>query len=76
VERILGAEISALAWACEGTDEAGVRIAFANWVRLTPPEMHWLQQQVRYEGRGLDDEPTGWRRAIAVALQHDRGRLA
>lgn len=68
VERMLGHEISVLAWAIEQADKDEARIAFTRWSSHRPEELHWLYQQIVADAGRPENEPVGWRLAIKQAL--------
>jgi len=69
VSRMLGKELTLLAWAIEDADPALTRTAIANWLGLQPEERWWLYTMTAAAtghceaGRGR-----GWRKAVRFAL--------
>lgn len=68
IERLLGHEVSVLAWGIEQADEDEARNAFTRWASHRPEELHWLYQQIVADAGRPENEPTGWRLAIKQAL--------
>lgn len=68
VERILGREITVLAWAIEDATPDEAAIAFTRWSSYRPEELWWLFQQIDRDGGEWDDSKDGWRLAIRHAL--------
>jgi hypothetical protein len=68
VDRILGREISVLAWAIEDATEDEAAVAFSRWSMHRPEELWWLFQQVDRDAGEWDDNKDGWRMAVRHAL--------
>lgn len=69
VDRILGKELSVLAWAVEYMEEDNIPIAVRNWMALRPEERWWLFSMTAMSTGGVHDGKKGWR----VALRHALG---
>jgi Protein of unknown function (DUF3780) len=68
VERLLGKELLALAWAVELADPVVVPQAIRNWLGLQPEERWWLCTMTAAATGGLCDAGKGWRKALYHAL--------
>lgn len=67
--RMLGKELTLLAWAIEDADPALVPDAIANWQGLTPEERWWLYTMTAAATGGyITGRGRGWRKAIRYAL--------
>jgi hypothetical protein len=68
VDRLLGKELCALAWAIEHTEMGRIPVAVRNWLALHPEERWWLFNMVATIGDRANDAPEGWRLALRYAL--------
>jgi hypothetical protein len=69
LNRILGKELTLLAWAIEDADPALVTTAIANWQGLTPEERWWLfTMTAAATGSYTSGRNRGWRKAVRYAL--------
>jgi hypothetical protein len=69
INRILGKELTLLAWAIEDADPALTEAAVANWQGLTPEERWWLYTMTAAATGGyITGRNRGWRKAIRYAL--------
>ena len=69
VLRMLGKELTLLAWAIEDADPALVGVATANWQGLTPEERWWLYTMTAAAtGNYVVGRNRGWRKAVRFAL--------
>jgi hypothetical protein len=69
VSRILGKELTLLAWAIEDADPALVGTAVANWQGLQPEERWWLYTMTAAAtGNCVTGRNRGWRKAVRYAL--------
>ncbi|MGA7979019.1 MAG: anti-phage-associated DUF3780 domain-containing protein [Chromatiaceae bacterium] len=68
VDRLLGKELSVLAWAIERLDPEKIRIAVRNWLALRPEERWWLFGMTAIAAGGIGDADKGWRLALRYAL--------
>lgn len=69
ITRILGKELTLLAWAIEDADPALSPIAIANWQGLTPEERWWLYTMTAAAtGNAVTGRNRGWRKAVRYAL--------
>ena len=69
ITRILGKELTLLAWAIEDADPALIPTAIANWQGLTPEERWWLYTMTAAAtGNAVTDRNRGWRKAVRFAL--------
>ena len=69
VSRVLGKELTVLAWAIEDADPATVPTAIANWQGLAPEERWWLYTMTAAAtGNYLAGRGRGWRKALRYAL--------
>ena len=69
VMRLLGKELTLLAWAIEDADPALVPVAVKNWLGLAPEERWWLFTMTNAAtGHALHGRNKGWRKAVRFAL--------
>ena len=69
VARLLGKELTLLAWAVEDADPALVPSAVKNWLGLAPEERWWLFTMTNAAtGHALHGRNKGWRKAVRFAL--------
>src|SRR5439155_14210314 len=69
ITRLLGKELTLLAWAIEDADPALVGVAVANWRGLTPEERWWLYTMTAAAtGEASTGRGRGWRKAVRFAL--------
>lgn len=69
ITRLLGKELTLLAWAIEDADPALIPIAVANWQGLTPEERWWLYTMTAAAtGHFMTGRNRGWRKAVRYAL--------
>lgn len=69
ITRMLGKELTLLAWAIEDADPALITIAIANWQGLTPEERWWLYTMTAAAtGNAVTGRNRGWRKAVRYAL--------
>ena len=69
MSRLLGKELTLLAWAIEEADPATFSVAVQNWLGLMPEERWWLYSMTSAAtGKALEDRGRGWRRAVRYAL--------
>lgn len=69
VTRMLGKELTLLAWAIEDADPALTGTAIANWQGLTPEERWWLYTMTAAAtGHYSLGRNRGWRKAVRFAL--------
>lgn len=69
LNRILGKELTLLAWAIEDADPALTLTAVANWQGLTPEERWWLYTMTAAAtGSYVTGRNRGWRKAVRYAL--------
>lgn len=69
VTRLLGKELTLLAWAIEDADPALIPAAVANWQGLTPEERWWLYTMTAAAtGNFMTGRNRGWRKAVRYAL--------
>ena len=67
--RLLGKELTLLAWAIEDADPALVPTALKNWLGLAPEERWWLFTMTNAAtGHALHGRNKGWRKAVRFAL--------
>lgn len=75
VDRLLGKELSVLAWAVEGMEIEKIPVAVRNWLAMRPEERWWLFGMTALNTGGINDGNKGWRLALRHALgdvaQHD-----
>ena len=69
VTRLLGKELTLLAWAVEDADPALIPAALRNWQGLAPEERWWLFTMTSAAtGHALHGRNKGWRKAVRFAL--------
>ena len=69
VARLLGKELTLLAWAVEDADPARIPAAVRNWLGLAPEERWWLYTMTNAAtGHALHGRNKGWRKAVRYAL--------
>lgn len=69
LNRILGKELTLLAWGIEDADPALIPNAIANWQGLTPEERWWLYTMTAAAtGNYVTGRNRGWRKAVRYAL--------
>ena len=69
VVRLLGKELTLLAWAVEDADPALIPTAVKNWLGLAPEERWWLFTMTNAAtGHALHGKNKGWRKAVRFAL--------
>ena len=69
LNRILGKELTLLAWAIEDADPALTPTAIANWQGLAPEERWWLYTMTAAAtGNYVTGRNRGWRKAVRYAL--------
>jgi hypothetical protein len=69
VSRLLGKELTLLAWAIEEADPALVGTAIRNWLGLAPEERWWLFTMTNAAtGHAITGRGKGWRKAVRFAL--------
>ena len=69
VVRLLGKELTLLAWAVEDADPALIPTAIRNWSGLAPEERWWLYTMTNAAtGHALHGRNRGWRKAVRYAL--------
>lgn len=69
IARILGKELTLLAWAIEDADPALIPTAIANWQGLAPEERWWLYTMTAAAtGHAVTGRSRGWRKAVRFAL--------
>ena len=67
--RLLGKELTLLAWAVEDADPTLVPAAIRNWLGLAPEERWWLfTMTAAATGHALHGRGRGWRKAVRYAL--------
>lgn len=67
--RLLGKELTLLAWAVEDADPALTPIAIRNWLGLAPEERWWLYTMTSAAtGDAIQGRGKGWRKAVRFAL--------
>ena len=67
--RLLGKELTLLAWAVEDADPALIPIAIKNWLGLAPEERWWLFTMTNAAtGHAVHGRNKGWRKAVRFAL--------
>ena len=67
--RLLGKELTLLAWAIEDADPALIHTAVKNWLGLVPEECWWLFIMANAAiGHALHGRDKGWRKAVRFAL--------
>ena len=69
VSRLLGKELTLLAWAIEDADPTLIPAAVKNWLGLAPEERWWLFTMTNAAtGHALHGRGKGWRKAVRFAL--------
>ncbi len=69
VSRLLGKELTLLAWAIEDADPTLIPVAVANWRGLSPEERWWLYTMTAAAtGNFMTGRNRGWRKAVRFAL--------
>ena len=69
LSRLLGKELTLLAWAIEDTDPVLVPTAIRNWLGLVPEERWWLFTMTNAAtGHAVQGRGKGWRKAVRFAL--------
>lgn len=69
VSRLLGKELTLLAWAVEEADAGLIPAGIQNWLGLKPEERWWLFTMTNAAtGHAIHDRGKGWRRAVRYAL--------
>jgi hypothetical protein len=68
VERLLGKELSVLAWAAETANAEQIPVIGSKWAALRPEERWWLFAMTVAEAGLPEDTQRGWRRALFHAL--------
>ncbi len=69
VARLLGKELTLLAWAIEDADPALIPAALNNWQGLQPEERWWLFTMTNAAtGHAINGRNKGWRKAVRFAL--------
>jgi hypothetical protein len=69
VSRLLGKEMTLLAWAIEDADPALIPTAIRNWQGLAPEERWWLFTMTNAAtGHSINGRNKGWRKAVRFAL--------
>ena len=68
VDRVLGKELTVLAWAIELVELDLIAIAIKNWAGLRPTERWWLFTVTAAATGGDGDGDRGWRKALRYAL--------
>ncbi len=69
VARLLGKELTLLAWAVEDADPTLVPAAIRNWLGLAPEERWWLFTMTSAAtGHAVHGRGKGWRKAVRFAL--------
>ena len=69
VSRLLGKELTLLAWAIEDADPTLIPTAIANWQGLSPEERWWLYTMTAAAtGNAVTGRNRGWRKAVRFAL--------
>lgn len=69
VTRLLGKELTLLAWAVEDADPALIPAAIRNWLGLAPEERWWLYTMTSAAtGHAVHGRGRGWRKAVRFAL--------
>ena len=67
--RLLGKELTLLAWAVEDADPALTPTAVRNWLGLAPEERWWLYTMTSAAtGDAIQGRGKGWRKAVRFAL--------
>lgn len=69
LSRLLGKELTLLAWAVEEADPALIPTAVRNWLGLAPEERWWLFTMTNAAtGHAINGRGKGWRKAVRFAL--------
>ena len=69
IARLLGKELTLLAWAVEDADPALIPAAVKNWLGLAPEERWWLFTMTNAAtGHAFHGRGKGWRKAVRFAL--------
>ncbi|MGO9201747.1 MAG: anti-phage-associated DUF3780 domain-containing protein [Limisphaerales bacterium] len=68
VDRLLGKELCALAWAAETANDDQLPIICSKWAALRREERWWLFSMTVAEAGLPEDTQRGWRRALFLAL--------
>ena len=69
VARLLGKELTLLAWAVEDADPTLIPVAIRNWLGLAAEERWWLFTMTSAAtGHALHGRGKGWRKAVRFAL--------
>ena len=69
VTRLLGKELTLLAWAIEDADPTLIPTAVKNWLGLAPEERWWLFTMTNAAtGHAIHGRGKGWRKAVRFAL--------
>lgn len=69
VSRLLGKELTLLAWGIEDADAGVIPTGVQNWLGLKPEERWWLFTMTNAAtGHAINDRGKGWRRAVRYAL--------
>lgn len=69
LSRLLGKELTLLAWAIEDADPGLIPAALANWKGLAPEERWWLYTMTNAAtGHAIQGRGRGWRKAVRFAL--------
>jgi hypothetical protein len=68
VDRLLGKELSVLAWAAETASDEQLPVICSKWAALRPEERWWLFAMTVAEAGLPEDTQRGWRRALFLAL--------
>lgn len=70
--RLLGKELTLLAWAIEDADPTLVPTAVRNWLGLAPEERWWLfTMTAAATGHAVHGRGRGWRKAVRYALSEN-----
>ena len=69
VARLLGKELTLLAWAVEDADPTLIPAAIRNWLGLAPEERWWMFTMTNAAtGHAIHGRGKGWRKAVRFAL--------
>ena len=68
VARLLGKELTLLAWAIEDADPSLAYAAVQNWRGLSPEERWWLYTMTAAQSAHYTKRNLGWRKAVRYAL--------
>lgn len=68
VDRLLGREITVLAWAIETHDAETAASCVPKWAAYRPEELWWIFAQIDRDAGEFDDPHTGWRAGITSLL--------